>query len=273
MPAYSGLVDFTAEGGCLADATEQAETDTAAQEVANPEMADQSKGGTTATASGGAAAAATEHPANGVLGPAHHPTGEAGLTPSPRKRRTPRRVPTGLFSVNSSDLMGCGFSNLGNSGLVVGDLDVDRKGEVDQRPSKKRPQRPGAEADTMSEQGDTDRYLKSVNAEAPDATEPWRHTRVPRQNSMVGVTDGGVGMTKDARSLMGEIQHLQQNQGVMRSALESQKRTAAESELLIGCEQPTLLPCCCMWCVYTCWQRAFLPLMAVIVCMHVHLVT
>lgn len=235
----AGRVDFRT-CSFLADATEQAETDTAAQEVANPEMGDQSKGGATGTGSASAAAAA-DHPDNGMLAGPQHRTGDGhgALTPSPRKRRTPRRVPTGLFSVNSSDLLGCGFSNLGNSGLVVGDLDVDRKGEVDQRPSKKRPLLPGAEADTISEQGDTDRYLKSVNAE--DATEPWRHTRVPRQNSMtVGVTDGG-GITKDARSLMGEIQHLQQNQGVMRSALESQKRTAAESELLIGCGLPRLL--------------------------------
>lgn len=225
----------TTVGEHRADATqEQADTDTAAQEV-KPEMVDQANGGLPASVSAGvvAAAATGEHPVNGMLGPGH-PVVDAGLSPSPRKRRTPRRVPTGLFSVNSSDLMGCGFSNLGNSGLVVGDLDVDRKGEVDQRPSKKRPQRPGAEADTMSEQGDTDRYLKSVNAEAPDSSEPWGHTRAPRQDSMVGVADG-VGISKDARSLMGEIQHLQQNQGVMRSALESQKRTAAESELLIGC--------------------------------------
>lgn len=237
----------------LADATEQAETDTAAQDTAahHPEMADQSKGGATGTGSAGGAAG--DLPINGVLPSGQHPSadGHCALTPSPRKRRTPRRVPTGLFSVNSSDLIGCGFSNLGNSGLVVGDLDVDRKGEVDQRPSKKRSQRPGAEADTMSEQGDTDRYLKSVNAEAADATEPWRHTRVPRQNSMVGVTDGiGGGITKDARSLMGEIQHLQQNQGVMRSALESQKRTAAESELLIGCGLRTLLQT--PQCTHTC---------------------
>lgn len=221
-----------------ADATEQAETDTAAQEV-KPEMVEQVNVGLPGAVSAGVGTISTaEHQVNGVVA-APHPAADARMTPSPRKRRTPRRVPTGLFSVNSSDLMGCGFSNLGNSGLVVGDLDVDRKGEVDQRPSKKRTQRPGAETDTMSEQGDTDRYLKSVNAEAPDASEPWRHTRVPRQNSMVGAADVGVGLTKDARSLMGEIQHLQQNQGVMRSALETQKRTAAESELLIGCAPAT----------------------------------
>jgi hypothetical protein len=205
-------------GGCIADATEQAETDTAAQDVTH-ELAEQSKGG-------------TEIPVNGLLASGHGQRGELALTPSPRKRRTPRRVPTGLFSVNSSDLMGCGFSNLGNSGLVVGDLDLDRKGEVDQRPNSKRVRRTAVDADTISEQGDTDRYLKSINAEAPDASEPWRHGRVPRQHSMVGVAEGG---TKDARTLMCEVQHLQQNQAVIRSTLESQKRSAVESELLIGC--------------------------------------
>jgi hypothetical protein len=219
-------------------------------------MLDPANVGLAASASMGGVPA--EHPVNGVLAGVHNPAADA-LTPSPRKRRTPRRVPTGLFSVNSSDLLGCGFSNLGNSGLVVGDLEVDRRGEVDQRPSKKRPQRP--DADTLSEQGDTDRYLKSVKAEAPDASEPWRHTRVPRQSSMVAMMEGGVGISKDARTLMGEIQHLQQNQGVMRNILESQKRTAAESELLIGCtSHPPCLPLCCM---LPCTSPAFV---AVVLC-------
>lgn len=150
--------------------------------------------------------------------------------PSPRKRGAPRRVPTALFSVNSSDLMGCGLSNLGNSGLVVGDLDFDRKDEVEQGQSKR--MRRVGEGDTLSEQGDTDRYLKNVNADVPESAEPWRG-RVAREGSIVAGNNGSV--SKDVRSLVSDVQQLYSQQQVLRKTLDVQKRASIESEMMIGC--------------------------------------
>lgn len=102
-----------------------------------------------------------------------------------QQHRPPKRAYTGLFSVNSSDLLGCGLSGLGQSGIAVGDPDRDgTRGEVEQRGGGEarsgqggRPQHPHPgpaqlaagngeygggsqqqqmkESDTMSEEGDT----------------------------------------------------------------------------------------------------------------------
>lgn len=212
---------------CAADATDQADTDTAANDPVAQEKAGQSKPAPEVPINGNVAAVpAVAAGGAAVLGSAA--TAEV-LKPSPRKRAGPRRVPTGLFSVNSSDLMGCGLSNLGNSGLVVGDLDFDRKDEVEQGQSKR--MRRGGDGDTVSEQGDTDRYLKNVNADAPDSAEPWRG-RVRREGSIVAGNNGSV--SKDVRALVSDVQQLHSQQHVLRKTLEAQKRTSVESEMLIG---------------------------------------
>eukprot|EP00892_Ulva_mutabilis_P010212 jgi/Ulvmu1/7563/UM037_0107.1 len=218
---------FEALVAAAVDATDQADTDTAAHDPVPHEKAGQSKPAPETPANGNVAVGQSVANAGAaVLGASG--AGEA-LKPSPRKRGGPRRVPTGLFSVNSSDLMGCGLSNLGNSGLVVGDLDFDRKDEVEQGQSKR--MRRGGDGDTVSEQGDTDRYLKNVNAEAPDSAEPWRG-RVRREGSVVVGNNGSV--SKDVRALVSDVQHLHSQQHVLRKTVEAQKRTSVESEMLIG---------------------------------------
>lgn len=212
---------------CGADATDQGDTDTAANEPLAHESAAQAKPIPGFPVNGNIA---VRPPAETVAAPVIGATGAGDSSkPSPRKRGAPRRDPTALFSVNSSDLMGCGLSNLGNSGLVV-DLDFDRKDEVEQGQSKR--MRRGADGDTLSEQGDTDRYLKNVNTEVPESAEPWR-SRVTREGSIVAGNNGSV--SKDVRALVSDVQQLHNQQQVLRKTLEVQKRTSVESEMLIGC--------------------------------------
>lgn len=214
-----------------ADATDQADTDTAANEPLPHEAAGQCKPMPDYPVNGNIAVRPPAAAGASVGAAAVGPTGAGESSkPSPRKRGGPRRVPTALFSVNSSDLMGCGLSNLGNSGLVVGDLDFDRKDEVEQGQSKR--MRRGGDGDTLSEQGDTDRYLKNVNAEVPESAEPWRG-RVTREGSIVAGNNGSV--SKDVRALVTDVQQLHSQQQVLRKTLDVQKRTSVESEMLIGC--------------------------------------
>lgn len=226
-----------------ADATDQGDTDTAANEPLAHESAAHTKPIPEFPVNGNIA---VRPPAATVGAPAMGATGAGDSSkPSPRKRGAPRRVPTALFSVNSSDLMGCGLSNLGNSGLVVGDLDFDRKDEVEQGQSKR--MRRGADGDTLSEQGDTDRYLKNVNAEVPESAEPWRG-RVTREGSIVAGNNGSV--SKDVRALVSDVQQLHSQQQVLRKTLDVQKRTSVESEMLIGCAtfNHSCLVCCNQCC-------------------------
>jgi hypothetical protein len=162
-------------------------------------------------------------------------------TPAGQSPGRAAHVATGIFSVNSSDLMGYGLSNLDNSGLVVGDLDLDRKDEVEQRRSK----RLKVDADTISGQGDTDRYLKNMAAESDREVVCQRLGHVPRQSSMVVAHNGP--QTKDLRGLWLEMQALQRQQQHLEAAAELHKRSYVESETVMGCEslvrpQAHLLP-------------------------------
>lgn len=202
-----------------ADATaEQEEADTAAQDglVANSRLVEHSVG------------------VNGVL----------AASMSPSRRRPPARVGTGLFSVNSSDLLGYGISNLGNSGLVMGGS-LDLKDEVEQQRPSSRRKRSKMEADTVSEQGDTDRYLKNVAVDASgEAARPSRRGPVPRQNSMVATHDGTP--AKDIRGLWLELQSIQHQQAQLELCNEQQKRMFVEQETLIACAPSP-------WLLFTLW--------------------
>jgi hypothetical protein len=111
---------------------------------------------------------------------------------------------------------------------------LDLKDEVEQQRPSCRHKRSKVEADTISEQGDTDRYLKNMAVDASgEASRPSRRGNVPRQNSMVATHDGTP--AKDMRGLWLELQSVQQQQVQLELCTEHQKRMFVERETLIAC--------------------------------------
>ena len=104
------------------------------------------------------------------------------------RKRPPKRVHTGLFSVDTSDFLG--LSNLGQSGLAIGELDPDRRGEVDQG-SLSKLRRVGdvkKDPDVKSEEGDTDvGYCEDDLAAEDGVRGATRHKKgsIPRQSSAI----------------------------------------------------------------------------------------
>lgn len=170
-------------------------------------------------------------------GPPHaHVRGASPVRNSPGRRRPPGRVTTGIFSVNSSDLLGYGLSALDNSGLVVGgEPDGDRRNEVEQGPRSGAlgGKRARPDPDTVSEQGDTDRYLKNMAADSERQVDRRARGHVPRQSSIV-VAHNGV-PAKDLRGLWLEVQTLQQQHHHLEGASDEQKRSSLEFETQLGC--------------------------------------
>ena len=201
-----------------------------------------------------AAAAGTTANGNGTNGVGVNGSSPGPAGHSPGRRRPPARVTTGMFSVNSSDLMGYGLSALDNSGLVVGDMDLDRRNEVEQGQSRRvnAGKRTRPDADTLSEQGDTDRYLKNMAADSERQNSLRARGIVPRQNSVV-VTHNGT-PAKDLRGLWLEVQMLQQSQQHLEGATEDHKRAQIEFETHMGCA--TAPPCCAFGRSHNMWRHS-----------------
>jgi hypothetical protein len=127
---------------------------------------------------------------------------------------------------------------------VVGDGDMQRRNEADQTArgaAAASGKRARPEPDTVSEQGDTDRYLKNMAADSERQAEMRARGHVPRQSSVV-VTHNGT-PAKDLRGLWLEVQVLQQQQQHLEVASDEQKRSSMDCEKLLGCAPAALLLC------------------------------